>query len=124
MKKSDLINGSKLYYINHETKKEQYAVYSYGKVIFCSGTAVEINNYSENLKYKPNNCYDVIRVELPKEYEILKSEEIEKLELVGYEEFKTMTSAERYSVTAIEYDKINELIDEINRLKKEGRKNA
>ena len=80
MKKSDLINGSKLYYIDYVNNKEEYAVYSYGKVIFCSGTAVEINNYSENLEYKPNSCYDVIRVELPKEYEILKSKEIEKNE--------------------------------------------
>lgn len=41
---------------------------------------------------------------------------IEELELVSLEEFKTMTPAERYHVTAIEYDRINDLTKAVNYL--------
>ncbi len=43
--------------------------------------------------------------------------EIEKLNLPSFEEFKNMSVAERYVVTAKEYDVFNELIDEVNKLK-------
>ena len=61
---------------------------------------------------------------LNNEIEIIEeAKDIEKLELVSYEEFKTMTPAERYNVTAIEYDKINELIDIVKELKNEKENN-
>lgn len=50
--------------------------------------------------------------------EIIEEEkEIEELKLVGIKEFKIMSPEERYHVTAIEYDKINELIREVNIIK-------
>ena len=45
-----------------------------------------------------------------------KPKKIEELELVSLEEFKTMTPAERYHVTAIEYDRINDLTKAVNYL--------
>lgn len=47
--------------------------------------------------------------------------DIDELKLISLEEFKRMNSAERYHITAIEYDKINDLIKNqkkiINKLK-------
>ena len=48
---------------------------------------------------------------------IEEDKKIEKLNLPSLEEFKNMSVAERYVVTAKEYDVLNELIDEINKLK-------
>ena len=42
---------------------------------------------------------------------------IEKIPLPSFDEFKKMSAAERYVITAKEYDLLNELIDEINNLK-------
>lgn len=59
---------------------------------------------------------------LVQEDKIIEEEkEIEELQLCSLEEFKTMSAEERYHVTAIEYDKINELIRKFNKLKKEGK---
>lgn len=52
---------------------------------------------------------------------IEEDKEIEELKLCSFNKFKTMSPEERYHVTAIEYDKINELIKEVNKLKKEGK---
>ncbi len=58
---------------------------------------------------------------LEKDFEIYKiieeGKKIEKLNLPSFEEFKNMSVAERYVVTAKEYDVLNELIDEVNKLK-------
>lgn len=48
---------------------------------------------------------------------IEEDKKIEKLNLPSFEEFKNMSVAERYVVTAKEYDVLNELIDEVNKLK-------
>ena len=42
---------------------------------------------------------------------------IEKIPLPSFDEFKKMSAAERYVITAKEYDLLNEIIDEINNLK-------
>ncbi len=44
---------------------------------------------------------------------------IEKIPLPSFDEFKRMSAEERYVITAKEYDLLDELIDEINNLKKE-----
>lgn len=52
------------------------------------------------------------------EVEIIEEDKkIEKLNLPSFEEFKNMSVAERYVVTAKEYDVLNELIDEVNKMK-------
>lgn len=52
------------------------------------------------------------------EVEIIEEDKkIEKLNLPSFEEFKNISVAERYVVTAKEYDVLNELIDEVNKLK-------
>ena len=48
------------------------------------------------------------------EVEVIEEKEIEMLFLPSFEEFRNMTPAQRYKVTAIEYDKLNEIIDLIN----------
>lgn len=44
---------------------------------------------------------------------------IEKIPLPSFDEFKRLSAEERYVITAKEYDLLNELIDEINKLKEE-----
>lgn len=44
---------------------------------------------------------------------------IKKIPLPSFDEFKRMSAEERYVITAKEYDLLDELIDEINNLKKE-----
>lgn len=57
-------------------------------------------------------------IDLLEEVEIIEEDKkIEKLNLPNFEEFKNMSVAERYVVTAKEYDVLNELIDEVNKLK-------
>ena len=72
------------------------------KIVYQDGSAVS-TGYLTNIC----NSFEIIK-EKPKE--------IEELELVSLEEFKTMTPEERYHVTAIEYDKINELTKAVNYL--------
>lgn len=59
---------------------------------------------------------------LAKEFEIIEpveeNEDIEQLDPFNYDEFKNMTSKERFEATIVEYDKINELVIAINKLKK------
>lgn len=52
--------------------------------------------------------------QLEEEVEVIEEKEIEMLFLPSFEEFRNMTPAQRYKVTAIEYDKLNEIIDVIN----------
>lgn len=91
-------------------KKIKYdgTIYEYSEnndFYYCGGLSL----YRE---FAPNgNCLD-------KEVEIIEEpKKIEKLNLPGFEELKNMSVAERYEVTAKEYDVLNELIDEINNLK-------
>jgi hypothetical protein len=59
------------------------------------------------------NCLD-------NEVEIIEEpKKIEKIPLPSFEQFKRMSAEERYVITAKEYDLLDELIDEINNLKKE-----
>lgn len=59
------------------------------------------------------NCLD-------NEVEIIEEDKkIEKIPLPSFEQFKRMSAEERYVITAKEYDLLDELIDEINNLKKE-----
>lgn len=54
------------------------------------------------------------------EVEIIEEpKKIEKIPLPSFDEFKRMSAEERYVITAKEYDLLDELIDEINNLKKE-----
>lgn len=46
-------------------------------------------------------------------------EEIKKIPLPSFEEFKKMSEEERYVITAKEYDLFDTLIDEINKLKEQ-----
>nr|DAX16897.1 MAG TPA: hypothetical protein [Caudoviricetes sp.] len=62
--------------------------------------------------------YYVRNNKLNDEIEIIEEDKkIEKLDLPCIAEFKRMSVAERYLVTAKEYDVLNELIDEVNKLK-------
>lgn len=73
--------------------------------------------YGESLfAYKFTTCNDVLNDEV----EIIEEpKKIEKIPLPSFDEFKRMSAEERYVITAKEYDLLDELIDEINNLKKE-----
>ena len=59
------------------------------------------------------------KVGLNDEIEIIEEpKKIEKIPLPSFDEFKRMSAEERYVITAKEYDLLDELIDEINNLKK------
>ena len=54
------------------------------------------------------------------EVEIIEEpKKIEKIPLPSFDEFKRMSAEERYAITAKEYDLLDELIDEVNKLKGE-----
>lgn len=54
------------------------------------------------------------------EVEIIEEpKKIEKIPLPSFDEFKRMSAEERYVITAKEYDLLDELIDEVNKLKGE-----
>ena len=58
---------------------------------------------------------------LNKEFELIlpkEDKEIEKIPLPTFEEFKNMSTEERYLITAKEYDLLDEIIDEVNKLKR------
>lgn len=91
-----------------------------GKFKVSDGTILK--SLEELLEYEglKDELYDIkmILESLTDKVEILeeKPEPIEELKLVSSEEFKTMTPEERYHVTAIEYDKINEINKAVNYL--------
>ena len=61
---------------------------------------------------------------LNSEVEIIEKErntDIEQLDPFNYDEFKNMTSEERYKATIEEYCKINELVIALNKIKKENK---
>lgn len=112
--KEKLVDGSKLFFIDYNTKKEEYAIYNYGYVTFKNGNQISISNYDSNLHYIFNRQYDVIRIENPKEFEIIEpieeDKEIEKMPMIYNGDERDEIMRNRY--------KINGLIDEINKLKK------
>lgn len=72
--------------------------------------------------YKDDNCFRLSEFRLidflNEDVEIIEeNKKIEKLNLPSFEEFETMNVAEQYVATAKEYDVLNELIDEVNKLK-------
>lgn len=73
--------------------------------------------YGESLfAYKFTTCNDVLNDEV----EIIEEpKKIEKIPLPSFDEFKRMSAEERYVITAKEYDLLDEIIDEINNLKKQ-----
>lgn len=70
------------------------------------------------LKWEVSNNSLTQEVLIKYHFEVIeeKPKKIEELELVSLEIFKTMTPAERYHVTAKEYDKINDLTEAVNYL--------
>ena len=78
-------------------------------------------------KYKTYTRYDITgkdlyitTTNLNDEVEIIEEpKKIEKIPLPSFDEFKRMSAEERYVITAKEYDLLDELIDEVNKLKGE-----
>lgn len=67
-------------------------------------------------EYKFGNCKNFLNDEV----EIIEEpKKIEKIPLPSFDEFKRMSAEERYVITAKEYDLLDELIDEVNKLKGE-----
>lgn len=95
------------------------------KIKYGSEIYERYQNNTNNLYYYqvPNKCIFLIdqlssAIDLLDEVEIIEEDKkIEKLDLPCIAEFKRMSAAERYLVTAKEYDVLNELIDEVNKLK-------
>ena len=85
----------------------------YGDIYVFAGDDYSLNDERERWLITQ---YDYVLAKfMQEEVEIIGEEkEIEKLLLPSFEEFKNMTPAQRYKVTAIEYDVLNELIDVIN----------
>lgn len=74
------------------------------------------STFFEEWKTLQNQVY--LEEHLNDEVEIIEEDKkIEKLNLPSFEEFETMNVAEQYVATAKEYDVLNELIDEVNKLK-------
>lgn len=62
--------------------------------------------------------YDLIKADLVEKVDVIEEpKKIERILLPSFEEFKNMSAAERYLVTAKEYDLLNELIDIVNEMK-------
>lgn len=80
------------------------------------GDYLEIDGCSKLSDFRLIDC-------LNDEVEIIEEDkEIKELKLCSFSVFEMMNPSERYHMTAIVYDKINELIKEFNKLKKEGKK--
>lgn len=80
----------------------------------------------DQLRYRCNDSgiltfdYYIENNKLNNEVEIIEEpKKIEKIPLPSFDEFKRMSVEERYVITAKEYDLLDELIDEINNLRKE-----
>lgn len=78
-------------------------------------------NDGETREWLSSSFYEYYVGELLKKtVEIIEEDKkIEKIPLPSFEQFKRMSAEERYVITAKEYDLLDELIDEINNLKKE-----
>lgn len=73
--------------------------------VFDNGNTLAFDYYIEEQK-------------LNEEVEIIEEDrKIEKISLPSFDEFKRMSAEERYIITAKEYDLLDEIIDEINKLK-------
>lgn len=98
-------------------KKIKYRdkIWQYASTIIGTGYQY-YSTFCEEWKTLQNEVY--LEEYLNDHVEIIEEDnEIEKLNLPSFEEFKNMSVAERYVVTAKEYDVLNELIDEVNKLK-------
>lgn len=73
--------------------------------------------YSVYREFEARNNFEIIEF-LNDEVEIIEEDkEIKKIALPSFDEFKRMSTEERYVITAKEYDLLDEIIDEINKLK-------
>lgn len=88
----------------------------------------EIFEYDEdcNLYKTPDkDCYLIQNYltcmeKLYKEVEVIEeNKEIKELNKISYNEFKYTDTKHRFDLTNIEYDKINELVREVNKIKKQ-----
>lgn len=104
------INSKNLWeYINEELgtyDKVKFNVYyddNYVTQIYWNG---------ENFEWEPGRFTSEAFFNPLYDFVVIEGEKIpEKLELPSFIEFKTMTAAERYVVTAKEYDVLNDIID-------------
>lgn len=87
------------------------AIFKDGKMMFHANCDIELSE--QGLKQMLDWYLDLLEkvdvIEEPKK--------IERILLPSFEEFKNMSAAERYLVTAKEYDLLNELIDIVNEMK-------
>ena len=72
----------------------------------------------DGTKYSDNvEIHDLINFS----FEVIEeNKEIEELNKISYDEFKYADTKHRFDLTNIEYDKINELVREVNKIKKES----
>ena len=81
----------------------------------------EFNDYFNDDSYlfiRGFDEYENAKDFLDDEVEIIEEDKkIEKIPLPSFEEFKNMSAEERYLITAKEYDLLDELIEEIEKLK-------
>ena len=92
------------------------------KIKYDDDIYIHVDNYcyfcEETNEILSQNIYAEFS-RLNDEVEIIEEEqEIEKLPLPSFEEFKNMSAEERYLVTAKEYDVLHQIIDEVNKLKR------
>ena len=79
-----------------------------------------IKYYEEKIEKINENISKFNLTKLNDEIEIIEEDKkIEKIPLPSFDEFKRMSAEERYVITAKEYDLLDELIDEVNKLKGE-----
>lgn len=89
------------------------------RVLGIDMTFIETEEWGD---YKDDDCCRLSEFRLTdclnEDVEIIEEpKKIEKIPLPSFDEFKRMSAEERYVVTAKEYDLLDELIDEINKLK-------
>lgn len=79
-----------------------------------------IKYYEEKIEKINEKLSKFSLTKLNDEVEIIEEpKKIEKIPLPSFDEFKRMSAEERYVITAKEYDLLDELIDEVNKLKGE-----
>lgn len=79
-----------------------------------------IKYYEEKIEKINEKISKFNLTKLNDEIEIIEEDKkIEKIPLPSFDEFKRMSAEERYVITAKEYDLLDELIDEVNKLKGE-----
>lgn len=96
-----------------EKIKIKNVIYEYRGYMYCTEKAnyQDIEDYLFG-KWNFNILNDYAEI-------IEEPKKIEKISLPSIDEFKKMSAEERYVITAKEYDLLNELIEEVNKLKEE-----